>query len=81
MADFGLASTTEGSMWSHKVSRNLSSVVTPPTDLLKGKPKSIAFMPEARAAFVQLKHQLPDPAKQFIVKEDMSEVGLGALLS
>ncbi|KAK3507782.1 hypothetical protein QTP70_000375 [Hemibagrus guttatus] len=69
--------------------RNYSSVAGPLTSLLRGKPKKLARMDQARAAFQQLKdcftsaHILrhPDPDLPFVVEVDASSSGLGVLLS
>lgn len=64
-------------------------MAAPLTNLLKGKPKHLEFMPKATKAFDKLKKlfitapvlKLLDPTEQFIVEVDASEVGLGVVLS
>ncbi|KAK3567207.1 hypothetical protein QTP86_013422 [Hemibagrus guttatus] len=68
---------------------NYSSVAGPLTLLLRGKPKRLAWMDQARAAFQQLKDCFttapilwhPDPDLLFVVDVDASSSGLGAVLS
>ncbi|KAK3557192.1 hypothetical protein QTP70_024679 [Hemibagrus guttatus] len=72
-----------------KFIRNYSSVAGPLTSLLRGKPKRLAWMDQARAAFQQLKNcftmapilRHPDPDLPFVVEVDASSSGLGAVLS
>ncbi|KAK3572708.1 hypothetical protein QTP86_006000 [Hemibagrus guttatus] len=69
--------------------RNYSSVAGPLTSLLRGKPKKLTWMNQARAAFQQLKTcftaapilRHPDPDRPFVVEVDASSSGLGAVLS
>lgn len=64
-------------------------ITTPLTSLLKGKPKTLQWTPEAEQAFQVLKIaftkapllQHPDPEKKFIVEVDASTTGVGAILS
>ncbi|KAK3566144.1 hypothetical protein QTP86_028465, partial [Hemibagrus guttatus] len=68
---------------------NYSSVAGPLTLLLRGKPKRLAWMDQAWAAFQQLKNcfttapilRHPDPDLPFVVEVDASSSGLGAVLS
>ncbi|KAK3536584.1 hypothetical protein QTP86_013781, partial [Hemibagrus guttatus] len=68
---------------------NYSSVAGPLTLLLRGKPKRLAWMDQARAAFQQLKNcfttspilRHPDPDLPFVVEVDASNSGLRAVLS
>lgn len=58
-------------------------------DLLKGKPKNIQLLALTKAAFKEIKGlfatapilKLPNPTKPVVVKVDVSEIGLGVLLS
>ncbi|KAK3537964.1 hypothetical protein QTP70_024792 [Hemibagrus guttatus] len=67
--------------------RNYSSVAAPLTSLLRGKPKRLAWMDQARAAFQRLKDSFttapilchPDPDRPFVVEVDASRSGLGAV--
>ncbi|KAK3527262.1 hypothetical protein QTP86_018631, partial [Hemibagrus guttatus] len=69
--------------------RNYSSVAGPLTSLLRGKPKKLSWMDQARTAFLQLKERFttapilrhPDPELPFVVEVDASCSGLGAVLS
>ncbi|KAK3506497.1 hypothetical protein QTP70_003044 [Hemibagrus guttatus] len=69
--------------------RNYSSVVGPLTSLLKGKPKRLAWLDRAQAAFQQLKDCVttapilchPDPDLPFVLEADASSSGIGAMLS
>ncbi|KAK3539567.1 hypothetical protein QTP70_010278 [Hemibagrus guttatus] len=69
--------------------RNYSSVAGPLTSLLKGKPRRLAWMDQAQAAFLQLKDcftmapilRHPDPDLPFMVEVDASSSGIGAVLS
>ncbi|KAK3537116.1 hypothetical protein QTP70_002129 [Hemibagrus guttatus] len=69
--------------------QNYSSVATPLTSLLRGKPKRLTWTDQARAAFQQLKDcfttapilRHPDPDRPFVVEVDTSSSGLGAVLS
>ncbi|KAK3525857.1 hypothetical protein QTP70_010923 [Hemibagrus guttatus] len=66
---------------------NYSSVAGPLTTSLKGKPKRLAWMDQAQAAFQQLKDCFttapiyPDPDLLFMVEVDASSNGIGAVLS
>ncbi|KAK3531983.1 hypothetical protein QTP86_002274 [Hemibagrus guttatus] len=68
--------------------RNYSSVAGPLTPLLRGKPKRLTWMGQARTAFQQLKNcfttapilRHPDPDLPFVVEVDASSSGLGAVL-
>ncbi|KAK3520633.1 hypothetical protein QTP70_029421 [Hemibagrus guttatus] len=69
--------------------RNYSSVASPLTSLLRGKPKKLTWTDLARSAFQQLKNcfttapilRHPDPDLPFVVEVDASSSGLGAVLS
>ncbi|KAK3532190.1 hypothetical protein QTP86_009293 [Hemibagrus guttatus] len=69
--------------------RNYSSVAAPLTSLLRGKPKKLDWMDQARAAFQRLKDCFttapilchPDPDRPFMVEVDASSSGLGAVFS
>ncbi|KAK3516619.1 hypothetical protein QTP70_022038 [Hemibagrus guttatus] len=69
--------------------RNYSSVAGPLTSLLRGKPKKLSWMDQARTAFPQLKDEFttapilrhPDPELPFVVEVDASCSGIGAVLS
>lgn len=69
--------------------RNYSSLVSPFTDLLKGKPKALSWTPEAIKAMSTLQKAftsvpilvLPDPNKPFLIEVDASQSGVGAVLS
>ncbi|KAK3541248.1 hypothetical protein QTP86_016912 [Hemibagrus guttatus] len=69
--------------------RNYSSGVGPLTSLLKGKPRRLAWMDQAQAAFQQLKDcfttvpilRHPDPDLPFVVEVDASSSGNRELLS
>ncbi len=66
-----------------------SSITAPLTNLLKGKPKSLSWTPEATLAMKTLQQAFtsapllvhPDPQKPFIVEVDASTSGVGAVLS
>lgn len=68
---------------------NYSSVVAPLTDLLKGKPKSLSWTPQASNALKKLQNAFatapflvyPDPDKPFIVAVDASTSRVVAVLS
>ncbi|KAK3506487.1 hypothetical protein QTP70_002093 [Hemibagrus guttatus] len=68
---------------------NYSSVAGPLTSLLRGKPKRLAWIDQARVPFQQLKDcfitapilRHPDPDLPFMVEVDASSSGLGAVLS
>ncbi|KAK3571601.1 hypothetical protein QTP86_015335 [Hemibagrus guttatus] len=69
--------------------RNYSSVAGPLTSLLKGKPRGLAWMDRAQAAYQQLKEcfttapilRHPDSDLSFVVEVDASSSGIGAVLS
>ncbi|KAK3564775.1 hypothetical protein QTP86_026410 [Hemibagrus guttatus] len=69
--------------------RSYSSVASPLTSLLRGKPKKLTWTDQARAAFQQLKSCFttapilwhPDPDRPFVVEVDASSSGLRAVLS
>ncbi|KAK3572408.1 hypothetical protein QTP86_032628 [Hemibagrus guttatus] len=69
--------------------RNYSSVAGLLTSLLKGKPRRLAWIDQAQAAFQRLKERFtmapiphhPDPDLPFVVEVDASSSGLGAVLS
>ncbi|KAK3566586.1 hypothetical protein QTP86_001088 [Hemibagrus guttatus] len=69
--------------------RNYSAVAGPLTSLLRGKPKKLTWMDQARTAFQRLKScfttasilRHPDPDLPFVVEVDASSSGLGAVLS
>ncbi len=66
-----------------------SSITAPLTNLLKGKPKSLSWTPEATLAMKTLQQAFtsapllvhPDPQKPFVVEVDASTSGVGAVLS
>lgn len=66
-----------------------SSIVSPPTPLLHGKPKSLSWPPEADSAYNILKQAFssapllthPDPNLPFIVEMDVSTTGVEVVLS
>ncbi|KAL0199907.1 hypothetical protein M9458_003094, partial [Cirrhinus mrigala] len=68
---------------------NYSTIASPLTSMLKGKPKTLTWTPEATQAFQQLKHSFisapilthPDPQLPFVVEVDASTTGVGAVLS
>ena len=69
--------------------KGYSQITAPLTTLLRGKPKSLLWNPEAAAAFALLKRAfvsapilaLPDPSIPFLVEVDASSTGVGAVLS
>ncbi|KAK3568755.1 hypothetical protein QTP86_016279 [Hemibagrus guttatus] len=69
--------------------QNYSSIAHPLTNLLRNKPKSLAWSPAVEKAFNLLKRAFttapllvhPDPDKPFIVEVDASTTGVGAVLS
>ncbi|KAK3506600.1 hypothetical protein QTP70_010867 [Hemibagrus guttatus] len=69
--------------------QNYSSVAAKLTSLLRGKPKKLNWMDQARAAFQRLKDCFttapilchPDPDRPFVVEVDASSSGLKAVLS
>ncbi|KAL0185566.1 hypothetical protein M9458_017236, partial [Cirrhinus mrigala] len=66
-----------------------STVASPLTALLKGKPKKLKWTEEASLAFASLKERFtsapilkhPDPNLTFVVEVDASDCGIGAVLS
>ncbi|KAL0146914.1 hypothetical protein M9458_057853, partial [Cirrhinus mrigala] len=66
-----------------------SNITAPLTTLLRGKPKTLCWTPEAAAAFQSLKSAFtqapllthPDPDLPFMVEVDASTTGVGAILS
>ncbi|KAI2652628.1 Transposon Tf2-8 polyprotein [Labeo rohita] len=69
--------------------KDYSTITTPLTSLLRGKPKQLIWNPAAHEAFQQLKtifstapvlHH-PDPERPFTVEVDASTIGVGAVLS
>ncbi|KAL0186347.1 hypothetical protein M9458_018017, partial [Cirrhinus mrigala] len=66
-----------------------SNITAPLTTLLRGKPKTLLWTPEAAAAFQSLKSAFtqapllthPDPDLPFVVEVDASTTGVGAVLS
>ncbi|KAL0199895.1 hypothetical protein M9458_003082, partial [Cirrhinus mrigala] len=68
---------------------NYSTIASPLTSMLKGKPKTLTWTTEATHAFQQLKHSFisapilahPDPQRPFVVEVDASTTGVGAVLS
>ncbi|KAL0172165.1 hypothetical protein M9458_032476, partial [Cirrhinus mrigala] len=66
-----------------------SNITAPLTTLLRGKPKTLCWTPEAAAAFQSLKSAFtqapllthPDPDLPFVVEVDASTTGVGAILS
>lgn len=73
----------------HRFILYYSSIVSPLTSLLHGKPKSLSWPPEADSAFNILKQAFssallltyPDPNLPFIIDVDASTTGVGAVLS
>ncbi len=69
--------------------RNYSTVVSPSTSLLKGKPTKLRWTGEANNPFITLKEKFtsapilkhPDPSLPFVVEVDASDCGIGAVLS
>ncbi len=69
--------------------QNYSSITSPLTSLLRGKPKSLSWTPAAEEAFNSLKQAFtsapllvyPDPELPFVVEVDASTTGVGAVLS
>lgn len=69
--------------------KDFSSIVSPFTNLLKGRPKSLSWPPAATQAFEKLKDTFttapllihPDPSKPFIVQVEASTTRVGAVLS
>lgn len=69
---------------------DFATLATPLTDLTMGsQPRKVQWSVECEKAFQDLKHQLtkelvlfhPDFAKPFVLQTDVSNVGLGAVLS
>ncbi|KAL0170112.1 hypothetical protein M9458_034708, partial [Cirrhinus mrigala] len=68
---------------------NFSILASPLTSLLKGKPRTLTWTPEATHAFERLKKAFtsapilvhPDPQRPFVVEVDASTTGVGAILS
>ncbi|KAL0147889.1 hypothetical protein M9458_056810 [Cirrhinus mrigala] len=68
---------------------NYSAIISPLTDLLKGRPKSLSWTPEANLAMRTLRQAFtsapllvhPDPEKPFVVEVDASTSGVGAVLT
>ncbi|KAI2667189.1 Transposon Tf2-8 polyprotein [Labeo rohita] len=66
-----------------------STITSPLTSLLRGKPKQLLWNPAAHEAFERLKTtfstapvlQHPDPERPFTVEVDASTIGVGAVLS
>ncbi|KAL0171626.1 hypothetical protein M9458_031161, partial [Cirrhinus mrigala] len=66
-----------------------SILANPLTSMLKGRPKTLTWSPDADQAFEHLKTAFtsapilchPDPTKQFVVEVDASTTGVGAILS
>ncbi len=69
--------------------KNFSLLTAPLTTLLRGKPKSLAWNPNAHEAFEALKSAFstasilrhPNPHVPFVVEADASTTGVGAVLS
>ncbi|KAK3548164.1 hypothetical protein QTP70_004860 [Hemibagrus guttatus] len=69
--------------------RKYSTVASPLTSLLKGKPRKLTWSDSAQGAFVKLKSSFttslilrhPDSETPFIVEVDASSCGIGAVLS
>ncbi len=69
--------------------RHYSTVVSPLTSLLKGKPTKLRWTKEATEAFITLKERFmsapilkhPEPSLPFVVEVDASDCGIGAVLS
>ncbi len=69
--------------------QNFSFLSAPLTSMLRKKPKSLSWNPEARGAFQKLQEAFctapilthPDPQLPFVVEVDASTTGVGALLS
>ncbi|KAI2646962.1 Transposon Tf2-9 polyprotein [Labeo rohita] len=72
-----------------RFNNNYSTIASPLTSMLKGKPKTLTWTPEAIQAFQQLKQSFisapilahPDPQLPFVVEVDASTTGVGAVLS
>ncbi len=69
--------------------KNFSLLSAPLTSMLRRKPKSLSWNPEAQVAFKRLKDTFctapilthPDPQLPFVVEVDASTTGVGAVLS
>ncbi|KAK3508456.1 hypothetical protein QTP70_029425 [Hemibagrus guttatus] len=69
--------------------RNYSSVASPLTSLLQGKPRRLSWSDQAQVTCVKLKDSFttaiilrhPDPDLPFVVEVDASSSGIGAMLS
>ncbi len=69
--------------------RHYSTVASPLTSLLKGKPTKLRWTKEATEAFIALKERFtsapilkhPEPCLPFVVEVDASNCGIGAVLS
>lgn len=69
--------------------QNYSSITSPLTNLLRGKPESLSWTPAATEAFAALKRAFtsapllvyPNPELPFVVEVDASTTGVGAVLS
>ncbi len=69
--------------------QNFSLLSAPLTSMLRQKPKSLSWNPEARSAFQKLQEAFctapilthPDPQLPFVVEVDASTTGVGAVLS
>lgn len=74
--------------WYRRFISNFSSIVSPITELLKGKIKKFEWSKEADAAFLKLKSALvsapvlanPDFSRPFVIQTDASDIGIGAVL-
>ncbi|KAK1802668.1 hypothetical protein P4O66_004305 [Electrophorus voltai] len=73
----------------HRFIDSFSTIAKPLTDLLRGLSKRIKWNPEAERSFTELKAafstapvlQQPDLMEPFVVEIDVSNVGVGAVLS
>lgn len=73
----------------HQFIQNYTILTSPLPSLLKGRPKSLSWTPEADKAMQALKTAFttapllrhPDPDKAFLVEVDASTTGVGAVLS
>ncbi|KAL0199209.1 hypothetical protein M9458_007749, partial [Cirrhinus mrigala] len=72
-----------------RFTKGYSSITSPLTSLLRGKPKHLTWNPATHEAFQHLKHLFstppllhhPDPELPFTVEVDASTTGVGAVLS